>query len=453
MPQTTAPAAAAGSMPEVAIIADVVVVGGGPAGSAAATLLATRGRKVVLAEKDQHPRFHIGESLLPMSMPILAKLGVLDKVLSIGVRKMGADFPSTNSAGYRVFRFARSLNPTWPHAVQVRRDQFDELLFRNAAAHGVQCFENLNVSAITEAANGIIAVGKASTGQSYRIEAPYLIDATGRDTLLGKQFHLKRRHATHQSAALFAHFSGVQRRSGEDAGNISIYRNADGWIWVIPLPGDVTSIGLVCGPQTLRHRSGDSAALLWRTLREVPGLSTRLENAAVVGPLRATGNYSYRCREVTGERWLMVGDAASFVDPVFSSGVHLALQSAVEAAEAVDHVLDRPQDRAIRWRAYAKARSSGQRHIEWLILRFNTPVMRNLFANPRNDWRLEEALISLLAGDFHRDGGIHWRFRVFQGIYLLACIASPLQAVRGLVSRWGRSLQTFDSRQHGTGAQ
>ena len=423
---------------------DVLVVGGGPGGCAAAILLARMGRSVCLVEKDRHPRFHIGESLLPMSMPIFDQLGVRESVEALGVIKRGADFPSPNPDGYQVFRFGRSLNPTFPYAVQIRRQDLDHLLFAAAKKAGVVTAEQTLVEEVSFSGDGVEVGAVTRQGERVRYRARYMIDASGRETLLGRLLHLKRPSTRHRSAALYAHFSGVTRRTGEDAGNISIYRVADGWAWVIPLPDGITSIGLVCSPATLRERSGDSESFLYRMLRSNADLARRIVDAQIVGHLQATGNYSYQCDEWAGRRWIMIGDAAAFVDPIFSSGVHLALRTAVDAAALVDRVLDAPALERRLQRRYSATQRAALRRVSWFIVRFNTPVMRRLFSNTRNEWRLEEAVISMLAGDFYRDDGIAWRLRAFKLIYALACLGNLREALGGMLQNWRRSLQVFE---------
>jgi flavin-dependent dehydrogenase len=422
---------------------EVLVAGGGPAGSVAALVLARAGRNVLLVEKAAHPRFHIGESLLPMSMPLLAGLGLLERAEAIGLVKRGADFPTDERGGFNVFRFNRSLNPTYGHALQVRRSEFDALLFAAAGEAGARTRQQSAVTGVQLMPEGVLATVRDASGTERQVEARYFIDATGRGTLLGTQLRLKRRDAGHQSAALYAHFSGVVRRDGEDAGNISIYRVADGWIWVIPLPGEVTSIGLVCGPQSLRARDGDSRDFLLRQLRAVPGLGERTRDARIIGNLEATGNYSYSCRRYAGPRWIMAGDALGFLDPVFSAGVHMALVTAADAASLVDAALRTPARERRMQRDYERRHRAAMGRISWFIRRFNTPIMRHLFAAPRNDWRLEEAVIAMLAGDLHRDGGISWRLRIFRVIYALHALGHPRQAARGLREAWRRAREAW----------
>jgi flavin-dependent dehydrogenase len=401
---------------------DVIVAGGGPAGSTAAALLARRGWSVTLFEKAHHPRFHIGESLLPMNMPILRRLGVLDAVARIGVLKEGADFPAPTPEGYNVFRFERALDTTWSHAYQVRRDQFDELLYHNAVAGGVAAFEGHRITAARFERDCVLAEVRADDGRTMQCRARYLVDATGRDTLLGNQLRIKRKSPHHQSAALFAHFRGVTRRSGADAGNVSIYRFDQGWIWLIPLPDDVMSIGAVCWPDHLRQRRKSHREFLLETLHSVPALRERMENAELVGHLQATGNYSYSCSRIAGRRWIMAGDAYAFVDPVFSSGVYLAMHAAERAAEVVDGTLRQPRRERALQRHYSREVRHGLRTMSWFIYRFTTPAMRKLFAAPRNILKVEQAMISMLSGDFYRDNGVLWRLRFFKLIYWIAAM-------------------------------
>jgi flavin-dependent dehydrogenase len=401
---------------------DIVVVGGGPAGCTAATLLARHGWSVVLFEKGQHPRFHIGESLLPMNLPIFERLRVLESVERIGVRKAGADFPAATATGYNVFRFESALDATWPHAFQVRRDEFDRLLLDNALGSGVQAFEGHCVAAVSLHAEGVEVRGENASGVPFNCRARYLVDASGRDTLLGTQLHLKRKSTRHQSAALFAHFRGVERRPGADAGNISIYRYEHGWAWLIPLREGITSVGAVCWPEYLKQRRGDGQAFLLDTLRSIPALAGRLANAGIVGNLHATGNYSYSCTRMAGRRWIMAGDSYAFVDPIFSSGVYLAMHAAELAAAVVDAALRDPTVERKLQRRYAREIRSGLSTLSWFIYRFTSPAMRKLFANPRNHWGIEQAMISMLAGDIFRHNGVLWRLRVFKLIYWLTAL-------------------------------
>jgi flavin-dependent dehydrogenase len=409
--------------------AHVLVVGGGPGGSTAAALLARQGLRVTLVEKSRHPRFHIGESLLPMNMPIFERLGVFDQVMAIGRQKLGADFPSPNERGYNVFRFARTLNPGTGYAVQVRREDLDQLLFTHAAACGAETHEETEVLRIDFAAAAATAHLRRADGTEEELRVDYVVDATGRNTLLGTALRLKHKHHRHQSAALFAHFAGVQRREGEDAGNISIYRFPAGWVWMIPLPGDCMSIGAVCYPEYLKERRGSNADFLLATLSRIPGARDRIRDARIIGNLHATGNYSYMCSRMSGHRWIMVGDAFAFLDPIFSSGVYLAMNSAERAAAVVAGALREPRREAALQRDYARFVRRGLGQLSWFIFRFTSPAMSRLFAHPRDTLQVERAMVSMLAGDVFSSSRVWWRLQLFKLIYLWTW-----------VSLWRRSL-------------
>jgi flavin-dependent dehydrogenase len=403
---------------------EVLVMGGGPAGSTAASLLARRGRKVILLEKAHHPRFHIGESLLPMNLPLFERLGVLGKVQAMGVFKPGADFEADNERGYNSFEFRRAIGNSPPHAYQVWRQDFDQMLFEHARSEGADAREGHEVVAVEQSnARSTQIDVRRDDGQSYRITAQYVIDATGRDTFLSSRKHLRRKNSEHQSAAIFGHFHGAELRPGDDAGNISIYRFDHGWIWMIPLPNGVMSIGAVCRPAYLKQRKGRTVDFLLDTLRSNAGVARRMERAELIGgEVRVTGNYSYDSTRMGGPGWVMIGDAFAFLDPVFSSGVYLAMSGAEQAAEVVDTALREPRLEARLLRKLEKRQRAGMARFAFFIYRFNGPVMGSLFRRPRNVFQIEQGVISMLAGDLFDSPKVVRRLRLFKFIYTMTAL-------------------------------
>ena len=414
---------------------DVLVVGGGPGGSTVATLLQRQGRRVLQLEKERHPRFHIGESLLPSNLPIFDALGVAEKVRALGVLKLGADFPS-EEGNYQTFHFRRALGGTPPHAYQVKREEFDAMLFAHARESGVDAREGVKVESVAVDGIGrVVAQATAADGSALTVHANYLVDASGRDTLLGNALKLKRKNDKHQSAAIFAHFRGVEHRPGDEAGNISIYNFAHGWCWFIPLREGIMSVGCVCFPEYLKQRRGRNEEFLLETLKSMPSAWARMQGAERVGDVRVTGNYSYTCARMSGPGWVMVGDAYAFVDPVFSSGVYLAMHSGKQAAAMVDAALAEPAREAALQAAFVARIRRGVRVFSWFIYRFNSPVMRALFARPGNIFRVEDGVISMLAGDVFDSAPVMRRLHLFKAIYACAGLLNARRWLADLAER------------------
>ena len=402
---------------------DVLVVGGGPAGSTIAALLAERGENVVLVEKEKHPRFHIDESLLPFNLPLLEKLGVKEEVDAIGMPKFGAEFVSSYHKKTVEFKFANAWDKNFPGAYQVRRSEFDHILLKNAAAKGADVIEECRVMDVEfPPEGGAIATGKDKDGTARRWHAKFLVDASGRDTLLAKKFDVVKRNHRHNTAAMFGHFTGARRNCGTAEGNISLFWFDSGWFWFIPLSDGTTSVGAVCSPQYMKSRKGDIADFFMATIATCPGLTERLKDAELASEVTATGNYSYRAGHMVGKSYIMLGDAFAFIDPLFSTGVYLAMNSGFEGAEAVSTCLHQPEKAARALKKFDATIRHGINSYSWYIYRAPMPALRNLLMVPRNSFRIEEAILSVLAGDVFRNTPIGLRLLAFKAIYYIQSI-------------------------------
>jgi flavin-dependent dehydrogenase len=410
---------------------DVLVIGGGPAGSTAATLLAEKGHRVALLEKAHHPRFHIGESLLPANLPLFDKLGVRAEVEAIGMEKWGAEFVSPWHDHRQTFDFADAWDKSMPCAYQVRRSEFDEILIRNASRKGARVIEGCRVRDVEFLPNHAGAVVRAEhdDGRSETWQCRFLIDASGRDTFLGNRLKAKRRNPKHNSSALYGHFKGAQRHPGKMEGHITIFWFDYGWFWFIPLADGTTSVGAVIWPAYLKTRKKPVRDFFLDLIAMCPELTARLKDAELVSEVEATGNFSYTCEQTHGDNYLLLGDAYAFIDPVFSSGVMLAMNSAFVGADAVDTCLRQPQHAAQALRHFDQVMKHGPKEFSWFIYRVTNPTMRNLFMSPRNVFRVKEALLSVLAGDIFGKTPIWRSLRVFKAIYYLASLASLKRTV------------------------
>ena len=381
-------------------VCDVLVVGGGPAGSTISALLAQQGWNVHVLEKDSHPRFHIGESLLPQSLPMLSKLGVLADVEKIGIVKYGAEMVSHRFGRSQMFYFAKAFDESQPYAFEVKRSEFDAILANNAMAKGAHFHEGVQALRVEfRPGQPSLVHSQDRDGRLHDWKARFVVDASGRDTFLSGQFGGKHRSKQHGSAAVFGHFEGVTRLPGKDEGNITAGWLDDGWCWFIPFKDGTMSVGVVCHPDYIKSRTVPLDQFLLNTLKQSPPLAKRMERAKPLTPPYAAANFSYRRDTMSGEGYLMIGDAFAFIDPVFSSGVHLALNSAFLGAKVVDASLRHAPEYADHLVEFERVVRRGIGTFSWFIHRFNQPAFQQLFVSTSRPPKIERAVLSLLAGD------------------------------------------------------
>ena len=427
---------------------DVLVIGGGPAGSTISALLAERGRDVVMLEKERHPRFHIGESLLPLNMPLFERLGVAGEIARIGMPKYGAEFVSQWHARPVHVDFANAWDRSFPSTYQVRRSEFDYILFRNAARKGAKTIEGCRVTGVDFNPGGAMVTARQDDGLERRWQTRFVADASGRDTFLASRLGIKQRSRKHSSAALFGHFSGATRLPGRTEGNISLFWFEHGWFWFIPLSDGATSIGAVCSPQYMKSRKAEPRQFLFDTIALCPALAERLRHADLVSPVTATGNYSYLAEHSSGRNYLLLGDAFAFVDPIFSTGVMLAMQSAFVGADTIETCLERPREARSALKTFDASTRHGLRTFSWFIYRVMTPALRYLLMNPTQRFRMQPAILSVLAGDVFRGTPVGLRLLAFRFLYYLNSVLS----LRASLMAWKQRKRAIQEAGAGTAA-
>lgn len=324
---------------------DVIVIGGGPAGCTAATILAQKGRKVLMLEKDRFPRYHIGESLMPFCWFTLERLGVLEEMKKHEfIQKLSVQFVTQDGKQSRPFYFFQHNDHPSSYTWQVERADFDLMLFNNAARHGVDARQETRVDRVLRNESGAV-IGVAAShqgGPEVEYRAPVTMDCTGRDAFWVSQNQWRLRDPMLKKMAIWTYYRGAKRDPGLDAGSTTVaYIPHKGWFWYIPLKNDITSVGVVAEREYLFRDSKDPAAIFQRETSENAWITDHLAQGQQFGEYWVTGEYSYRSKHCASDGLVLAGDAFVFLDPVFSSGVFLAFKSGEMAADAVDAALAR----------------------------------------------------------------------------------------------------------------
>jgi flavin-dependent dehydrogenase len=394
-------------MAQMAALYDAVVIGGGPAGSTVATALARAQRRVLVLEKERFPRFHVGESLLPYSLPILERLGAAEKVRQAGFqKKFGAFFwNDMKGEGIRPVVFRRGIDDRHPMAYQVKRAEFDDLLLRHSAACGAEIREETAAEEVLFREGRAVAVrARRAGGETEEIAARAIVDASGQDALLSRHLGTLRFDAKLRRAALFAHYEGIRWPEGHQPGDILLPIDRGVWYWIIPFSDGSSSVGAVFEPALAREA-------------DTPGLEARFERllacsarmpALLAGSRRVSkvfgiSDYSTKSRSLAGDGWVLVGDAATFLDPVFSTGVFLAMATGERAAHAIDRALAR------HGRVDARDLARYQRQAKRLFGRFRRfvyafydPVFFEAFCSPAPFDTMRAAVTTILAGGIEK---------------------------------------------------
>jgi flavin-dependent dehydrogenase len=418
---------------------DAVVIGGGPAGTTFARLLERRGHDVLVVEKARHPRFCVGESLLPGTMPVWRELGLDERFEKAGfLRKYGAYFCFGDGAQPEYFHFDDGSRVNDPHAWEVPRGEFDRLLWDAAVEAGISCVDRTTVSKVVFEGQRATAVELRLPDESRRhVGARLVADCSGRATLLGHQLGIRERNPRLDKIALYRHYEDVIRSSGDDAGTIAIIATHFGWMWLIPFAGGGASVGALMHRAWYleRKQAGADKEAIWAEVLEgTPAVSRRLAGAKPSRPLEATSDFQYRTRKLAGDGWVAIGDAGAFVDPVFSSGVHLAVTGAYAASRAADASLaggHLPRERDFA--GYARRTRAVLAVYSKFIYAWYDDDFRTVFMRPpHGKWGVEllkREIISVLAGE------VSPTWRVLPAIEILLGMARVRRLARSVNAR------------------
>src|SRR5882724_6041884 len=398
---------------------DVAIIGGGPAGSTAAALLARAGRSVVLFERENFPRFHIGESLLPFSMKAFTRLGLHEKFSSAGfMKKFGGEIVGACSETGTKFYFKDGYRSQTDHAYQVTRSDFDKLLLDHAAECGAEVHEDTSVDRV-QFSKDDVELAIRSNGSSHTIQARYVIDASGRASMLGRQFQIKKTYNHLQKLSIFAHYDGVWRAEGIDGTLTTLIRGIDRWFWIIPLTPERTSIGVVLDSEVLRKSKLSAENFLEQALAEQPIIAKRMTNAERVSKVYVATDFSYRSTKLHNDRWLLAGDAAGFIDPIFSSGVFLAVFSGEQCADVLNEVLDYPRKARRLFPRYERAVNRAMDIYLRFVNAWYTKEFIEIFLAPRDVLGLPPAVNAVLGGNIGNSFAIRWRMWIFYSLVWL----------------------------------
>lgn len=385
---------------------DCIIIGGGPAGSAAGCILADFGRRVLILERGRFPRHHIGESLMPQTYWTFKRIGMLEQLeASDFPRKESVQFVSASGKESLPYYFTdRDPNP-WSVTWQVTRDRFDRMMLDNAQSHGAEVREGVKVRQVLFEGNRAVGVRAEIDGSECDLAASVVIDATGQSALLARQLGLRIAYPQLRNAAIYAYYEGAHRDEGRNAGATIVIStpSENGWFWSIPLAGDVTSIGVVAPPSYLcSGRGDDPAATLEEEIALSPGICSRLASARRIGGAYTTSDFSYGSSRIAGDGWVLIGDAFGFLDPIYSSGVMLALKSGEMAADAVHGGLEAGDLSGERLGAFGPQLAAGMHLIRQLVHAFydrDFSFAKFLAAHPN----YRDHLVRLLIGDVFND--------------------------------------------------
>jgi flavin-dependent dehydrogenase len=386
---------------------DVVVIGGGPSGSTAATLLAQQGYRVQLFEREHFPRFHIGESLIPNTYWVLKRLKMLDKMKgSHFVKKYSVQFVNQHGKLSEPFYFVdhnpHECSQTW----QVLRSEFDDMMLRNAAEHRVGVHQGVRVLDVLFEGDRAVGVRlQEEDGREREVRAAVVVDASGQSSMIMDRLGLREWDPVLKKVALWTYWEGAYRDTGRDEGATLVLqvKGKNGWFWYIPQHDNIVSVGVVGAYDYLfKNRPvSDLEALYNEEVERCPGLKSRLVGARRVAHFRAAKEYSYRSRRAAGDGWVMVGDAFGFLDPLYSSGVLLALTSGQMAADAVAEGLARGDTSGAQLGKWEAEFTRGMGRMRHLVCAYYEGFSFGKFI--RRHPHLKGHLTDLLIGDLFKD--------------------------------------------------